>query len=46
MSSDATAAQLSDYAAAFSHEHLDAAAVHAVKRALVDAIGCALGAHA
>ena len=46
MSTDATAAQLSDYAAAFSHAHLDAAAVHAVKRALVDAIGCAIGAHA
>src|SRR5213595_2262100 len=38
------AERLADFAAALRFEHLPAAAVHEVKRRVIDSIGCALGA--
>ena len=42
---DATVDLISNYAASFGSKDLTAGAVHAVKRSLVDSIGCALGAY-
>src|SRR5256714_12999998 len=38
------AERLADFAAALRFEHLPAAAVHEVKRRVIDSVGCALGA--
>lgn len=43
---DASVDQISAYCASLAWSDLTPQAVHAVKRALVDSIGCALGAHA